>query len=135
VPNGIIGGLTPFACVDVVDQLAAFVDIESHFCYSLSLPLIICPAQSVNSYFCPLQNIFSYGNRALMAKPTTSELARITGISLPFASQVLSGARNPTYALAIRIYRLTGWKHDSIADFGKRTIDELEQAHPWQGAA
>lgn len=48
-------------------------------------------------------------------------------ISKSHASEILSGARErkPSRALAIRIYRQTGWKHPVIADLDDDDIDLL----------
>lgn len=62
-------------------------------------------------------------------RPT--EFAEKAGISLPYASQILGGSRNPSRPLAIHILRRTGWRHDSIADLSDQQIDMLEQIEPW----
>lgn len=67
------------------------------------------------------------------ATPTT--LASATGISIPYASQILSGKRPPSRPLAIHIFRQTGWKHPLIADLTPEQIDTLETVEPWGRAA
>ena len=62
-----------------------------------------------------------------MAKPDTpTELARVAGISMPYASQILSGDRVPARPLAIRIFRATGWKPPNIANLSDDQIAMLE---------
>lgn len=63
---------------------------------------------------------------------TPSRLASAIGISLPYASQVLSGARPPAVPLAIRIYRATGHKLGPIQNATDEDIDVLER---FSGAA
>lgn len=71
-------------------------------------------------------------------KVTPTELSRSTGISLPYASQVLSGARTPSRATAIRIWRRTGLKLGPIrlaTDADLEVLERLEEsgsagAHP-----
>ncbi|MEH3121115.1 MAG: hypothetical protein PGN16_03900 [Sphingomonas phyllosphaerae] len=61
-------------------------------------------------------------------------MAKSVGISLSYASEVLSGARSPSRPLAIRILRRTGWKHDSIKALTPEQIDTLEAVEPWRAA-
>lgn len=67
-----------------------------------------------------------------MEKPTTSELADKAGISKSYASEILSDKR-PTYGrpLLIHIYRMTGWRHSTIADLTEEQMALLEQIEPW----
>lgn len=65
------------------------------------------------------------------APNSPTALAAAAGISVPYASQILGGSRQPARPLAIRIFRCTGWKHDSIADLTAAQIDTLEQVEPW----
>jgi transcriptional regulator with XRE-family HTH domain len=58
---------------------------------------------------------------------TPSELARAMGISRPFASQVLTGARSMPRKLAIRIYRWKGVKLGPIEDATHQEIETLER--------
>lgn len=58
---------------------------------------------------------------------TPTILARIGGISVPFASQVLTGVKRWPRRLAIRIYRETGHKFGPIADASPDEIDVLEK--------
>lgn len=58
-------------------------------------------------------------------------MAEVAGISLPYASQIMSGARKPARSLAIHIFRKTGWKHELIADLTDEQIAVLEQVEPW----
>jgi transcriptional regulator with XRE-family HTH domain len=63
-------------------------------------------------------------------KPTG--LAKAAGISVPYASQILSGVKTPTQATAIRIFRATGRKFGPIA---RATPEEIEVLERFQGAA
>lgn len=67
---------------------------------------------------------------------TPTELSKAAGISVPYASQILSGdpasARTPSRALAIHIWRKTDWRHDSIADLTDEQIAMLEELEPWK---
>ncbi len=67
-----------------------------------------------------------------MANATTpTVLAETAGISVPYASQILSGKRSPARPLAIHIFRHTGWKHDSITSLTDAQIAMLEEVEPW----
>lgn len=63
---------------------------------------------------------------------TPSRLAEATGMSLPYASQVLSGKRPPKTPIAIRIWKATGHKLGPIANATDEEIAVLER---FQGAA
>ncbi|WP_141134035.1 helix-turn-helix domain-containing protein [Sphingopyxis indica] len=67
-----------------------------------------------------------------MTKPKTSVLARDAGISPSYASEVLSGTRKPSRALAIRIFRKTGWRHPLLDGLTDEQIDTLEAVEPWR---
>ncbi|WP_419808363.1 hypothetical protein [Sphingomonas sp.] len=43
----------------------------------------------------------------------------------------MNGIRRPARALAIHIFRRTGWKHDSIGDLTDDQIETLETIEPW----
>lgn len=70
---------------------------------------------------------------------TPTELSRAAGISVPYASQILSAdpvkARAPSRPLAIHIMRATGWRHESIADLTDEQIAVLEELEPWKPQA
>lgn len=67
-----------------------------------------------------------------MSKPDTpTAFASATGISVPYASQLLSGSRNPSRPLAIHLLRTTGWKHPVLAELSDEQIDMLEAVEPW----
>lgn len=72
-----------------------------------------------------------------MVKPSQSDLIAATGISQSYASMILTGARTPARALAIRIYRVTGWRHSLLDGLTDEQIAVLEQIEPWkaQGGA
>lgn len=57
------------------------------------------------------------------------------GISLSYANKILIGGehgRKPPRALAIRIFRETGWRHDSIAELTEEQMRILDEIEPWQ---
>ncbi len=62
---------------------------------------------------------------------TPTALAATARISVPYASQILSGGRQPSRPLAIHIFRKTGWRHALIADLTVEQIDVLESIEPW----
>jgi transcriptional regulator with XRE-family HTH domain len=63
---------------------------------------------------------------------TPTNLARAAGISVPYASQILSGVKTPPAATAIRIFRATGQRFGAISD---ATEDEIAVLERFQGAA
>lgn len=63
------------------------------------------------------------------------ELARLAGISKSYASEILSGKREPSRPLAIHILKVTGWRHTLIADLTAQQILVLDQIEPWQPKA
>jgi len=58
---------------------------------------------------------------------TPTSFAAATGISVPYASQILSGQREPAMSLAISIFRKTGKKFGPIAQATDEEIDVLER--------
>ena len=56
---------------------------------------------------------------------TPTSLAAKATISVPYASQIISGRRKPALALALHIFRTTGWKHPSIAILTSEQIEAL----------
>jgi hypothetical protein len=58
---------------------------------------------------------------------TPTVLARLCEISVPYASQVLSGARDLPRELAVRIYRETGHKLGPLIDATETEIVALER--------
>lgn len=66
-----------------------------------------------------------------MEKPSTGELAKAAGISKSYASEILTGVRDPSRPLAIHLFRSSGWKHRVIADLSVEQIDVLESIEPW----
>lgn len=65
-------------------------------------------------------------------KLTPTKLSQAIGVSVPYASQLLSGERTPPISTAIRIYRATARKFGPIAHATDAEIDTLER---FQGAA
>lgn len=71
----------------------------------------------------------------MVDKPGTTELADKAGISKSYASEILSGARDPSRPLAIHILRKTGWRHPLIADLADDDLAMLERIEPWSPPA
>lgn len=63
------------------------------------------------------------------------ELAEAAGISKSYASEILSGSRQPSRSLAIHIMRKTGWRHSLLDCLSDEQIDLLEAVDPWRSAA
>lgn len=63
--------------------------------------------------------------------PSPKELVEVTGISSSYASMILSGDRKPARSLAIRIFRETGWTHESIAELTEKQMRVFEEVDPW----
>lgn len=59
--------------------------------------------------------------------PNIATLRAAAGISKSYASEILSGKRQPSPALAIKIYRETGHRFPPIADLPDARIDTLER--------
>lgn len=62
---------------------------------------------------------------------TPTKLADVAGISVPYASQLLSGVRTPSQTLAIHLFRRSGWKHPTIAIFSDDQLEALASMSPW----
>jgi hypothetical protein len=69
-----------------------------------------------------------------METPRTMELSAKAGISKSYASEILSGSRDPSRPLAIHIFRKTGWRHASIADLTETQMRVFEAVDPWTPA-
>jgi transcriptional regulator with XRE-family HTH domain len=70
------------------------------------------------------------------ASPT--EFAAKVGISISYASEILTGTRQPSQRLAVRIFRATGRKFGPIiglSDADIAAIDRIEQAREGAKAA
>lgn len=63
--------------------------------------------------------------------PSPKDLCEAAGISPSYASMILGGSRRPPRPLAIHIFRITGWKHASIASLNDEQIATLESIEPW----
>ena len=63
--------------------------------------------------------------------PKYDELAKSADISLSYANEILSGKRQPSRALAIHIFRSTGWRHDLLGGLNDEALDLLESLEPW----
>ena len=59
---------------------------------------------------------------------TPTKLAAAAGISVPYASQIMSGRRIPTLALALSIFRKTGCKFGPLLGLPDEVIDQVEAA-------
>jgi len=67
-----------------------------------------------------------------MEKPITpTRLAAEIGISVPYASQILSGARTPSPGIALRAFRLCGVRVGSLVS---ATDDEIAVLHKFSGS-
>lgn len=70
-----------------------------------------------------------------MEKPlTVTALKDAAGISQSYASMILSGTRRPSRALAIHIFRKTGWRHDLLDGLTDEQIAVLEEVEPYTPA-
>lgn len=74
-----------------------------------------------------------------LAPLTPTSLSRAIGVSMPYASQILSGKRPPQVPMAIRIYRATGHRLGPITVATEEEITALEKhlaaLDRFQGAA
>jgi len=59
---------------------------------------------------------------------TPSWLAHKAGISVPYASQLLSGVRKPRYRSALVLWRSSGIKFGDLADLDDATVAKLDEA-------
>lgn len=66
-----------------------------------------------------------------MEKPSFKELVDAAGISKGYASDILNGKQPPSRALAIHIFRTTGWRHPVIAELTDAQITMLAEIDPW----
>lgn len=66
-----------------------------------------------------------------MEQPRPKDLVGEAGISMSYASEILSGNRDPSRSLAIHIFRRTGWRHPRIAALSDEQIGVLETVEPW----
>ena len=66
-----------------------------------------------------------------MEEPAQQAMQDQLGISQTYASMILRGVRVPSRPLAIKIFRLFGWRHESIAALTDEQIDMLETLDPW----
>lgn len=70
-----------------------------------------------------------------MDAPTPTELAGAAQISVPYASQILNDhpkhGRIPPPALAVHIFRSTGWRHPSIAALTDEQLNGIEAVTRW----
>ncbi|HUD92311.1 helix-turn-helix transcriptional regulator [Sphingobium sp.] len=62
-------------------------------------------------------------------KPTA--LAKEAGVSVSYASQILTGERSPSRPLAIHIFRKTGWRHPLLDGLSEEQMAVLESIEPW----
>lgn len=56
---------------------------------------------------------------------TPTELSKAAGISVPYASQLLSGERGASLGVALSIYDKTGLQFGILKDLPKETIEQL----------
>lgn len=64
--------------------------------------------------------------------PNYTDLSVAAGISVSYANEILSKKRTPSRALAIHIYRKTGWRHESIAELSEEDMATFERHEPFQ---
>jgi hypothetical protein len=72
-----------------------------------------------------------------MGKPTIRQLRDAAPVSKAWASLILSEDENaapPSRALAVHIYRQTGWKPLVLAELSEEEIDAVEKAEIAAGA-
>lgn len=62
---------------------------------------------------------------SMQVAPKYSELIAQVGISRGYACDIARGVATPSRALAIRIYRRTGWKASNIASLSDEDIQVL----------
>jgi plasmid maintenance system antidote protein VapI len=62
-----------------------------------------------------------------VVRMSPTELSAAAGISVPFASQILSGKRKPSRPMAVQIFRRTGQKFGPLSNLTDREIDQLER--------
>lgn len=79
----------------------------------------------------PLAPGIAICNKLLMAKPKTltSRLHSEVGLSQPYASQVATGAREPSLKTALLIYEKTGVAFGDLKGKSKRQIETITSAH------
>jgi hypothetical protein len=69
--------------------------------------------------------------------PSPTKLSEEAGISLSYASMILSESndpaksRTPPRSLAILIFRKFDWRHPSIADLTEEDMKVFEKVDPW----
>lgn len=83
----------------------------------------------------PLDVLFVLCEQKDMERPRTSELAKAAGISKSYASEILTGSREPSRPLAIHMMRATGWRHPVIAGLTDEQIAVFEAVEPWKPVA
>lgn len=68
----------------------------------------------------------------IQAKPPSLNKQLVSlGISKAYASMILSGKQRPAVALAIHIFRATGFRHERIANLTEHQMAVFEQVEPW----
>lgn len=67
----------------------------------------------------------------MIEAPSIKDIIEASGISQSYASMILTGARQPSRPLAIRLFRKTGWRHALLADLTDEQIAVLETVEPW----
>ncbi len=59
---------------------------------------------------------------------TPTELSKASGISVPYASQILSGRKTPSLAIALKVYATTGLQLGPLAGLNRRDIEGVRKA-------
>lgn len=60
-----------------------------------------------------------------MENITPTALAEAAQISVPYASQIISGKRSPSLSMALRILHRTGWRHPLLEGFSAAQIKAI----------
>ena len=69
--------------------------------------------------------------RQAVIHPGAAELAAAADISKSYASEIVNAKRDPSRALAIHIFRETGWRHKILRGLTDEQLAMLEQIEPW----
>ena len=62
--------------------------------------------------------------------PKPTDLANEAGISVPYASELLSGKRTPSTRLAIDIFKKTGLRFGALVGASEQEIGALDRLTP-----
>lgn len=68
----------------------------------------------------------------MVENPRPTDISKVADISLPYASQILSGKRIPPRPLAIYLYRKLGWRCSVLDGLTDEQLALLEEIEPYQ---